>query len=62
MVPANFIEGSPSIFFTFFPDEKKTTFSGGTGFKTEENNMPNDRIIVNIPMFKNSNELSDKIS
>lgn len=62
MVPADFIEGKPSIFFTFFPDEKKTTFSGGTSFKTEENKLKNDRIIVHIPMFKNSNELSNKIS
>ena len=62
MVPADFIEGKPSIFFTFFPDEKKTTFSGGTSFKTEENKLPNDRIVIHIPMFKNSNELSNKIS
>lgn len=55
MVKADFIEGSPSVFFTFFPDEKKTTFSGSTGFA-------NNRIVVNIPMFKNPNELSDKIS
>ena len=55
MVKAEFIEGSPSVFFTFFPQEKKTTFSGSTNFD-------DNRIIVHIPMFKNSEELSNKIS
>ena len=29
---------------------------------TEENKLQNDRIVIHIPMFKNSNELSNKIS
>lgn len=55
VVKADFIEGSPSVYFTFFPDEKKTTFGGGTSFSK-------NRIVVDIPMFKNFDELSDKIS
>ena len=55
MVKADFIEGSPSVFFTFFPVEKKTTFGGSTCFD-------NNRIVVHIPMYKNSEELSNKIS
>lgn len=55
MVKADFIEGSPSVFFTFFTDKKKTTFGGSTNFD-------DNRIIVHIPMYKNSDELSNKIS
>lgn len=55
MIKADFIEGTPSIFFTFFPDEKKTTFSGNTNFDS-------NRIVVHIPMFKNSEELSKNLS
>ena len=55
MIKADFIEGNPSIFFTFFQDEKKITFGGSTNFES-------NRIVVNIPMFKNTDELIKNLS